>query len=85
MTIKQRLHWFAVLVISILALPFVLAAALISLLALGIYYIAKLALMPAFWLYRIVRPSGNTEYTRLRNPIITFSDWLLDKADWKGV
>lgn len=85
MTIKQRLHWFAVLVISILALPFVLAAALISLLALGIYYLAKLALMPAFWLYRIVRPSGNTEYTRLRNPIITFSDWLLDKADWKGV
>jgi len=85
MTIKQRLHWFAVLVISILALPFVLAAALISLLALGIYYIAKLALMPAFWLYRIVRPSGNTEYTHLRNPIITFSDWLLDKADWKGV
>lgn len=85
MTIKQRLHWFAVLVISILALPFVLAAALISLLAFGIYYLAKLALMPAFWLYRIVRPSGNTEYTRLRNPIITFSDWLLDKADWKGV
>lgn len=85
MTIKQRLHWFAVLVISILALPFVLAAALISLLALGIYYLAKLALMPAFWLYRIVRPSGNTEYTHLRNPIITFSDWLLDKADWKGV
>lgn len=85
MTIKQRLHWFAVLVISILALPFVLAAALISLLALGIYYLAKLALMPAFWLYRIVRPSGNTEYTHLRNPIITFSDWLLNMADWKGV
>ena len=85
MTIKQRLHWFAVLVISILALPFVLAAALISLLALGIYYLAKLALIPAFWLYRIVRPSGNTEYTHLRNPIITFSDWLLDKADWKGI
>lgn len=85
MTIKQRLHWFAVLVISILALPFVLAAALISLLALGIYYLAKLALMPAFWLYRIVRPRATTEYTHLRNPIITFSDWLLDKADWKGV
>jgi hypothetical protein len=85
MTIKQRLHWFAVLVISILALPFLLLAALISLLALGIYYLAKLALMPAFWLYRIVRPRATTEYTRLRNPIITFSDWLLDKADWKGV
>ena len=40
MTVKQRLHWFAVLVISILALPFVIAAAIISLLALGIYYLA---------------------------------------------
>ena len=85
MTIKQRLHWFAVLVISILALPFVLAAALISLLALGIYYLAKLALMPAFLMYRIVRPLNSGDYKYLRNPIITFSDWLLDKADWKGV
>ena len=85
MTIKQRLHWFAVLVISILALPFVLAAALISLIALGIYYLAKLALMPAFLLYRIVRPLNSGDYKYLRNPIITFSDWLLDKADWKGV
>ena len=85
MTIKQRIHWVVVLVISILALPFVLAAALISLIALGIYYLAKFVLMPSFWLYRIVRPLNSGDYKYLRNPIITFSDWLLDKADWKGV
>lgn len=85
MTIKKRIHWFVVLVISILALPFVLAAAIISLIALGIYYLAKFVLMPSFWLYRIVRPLNSGDYKYLRNPIITFSDWLLDKADWKGV
>jgi len=85
MTIKQRIHWVVVLFISIVALPFVLAAAIISLLALGIYYLAKLALMPAFMLYRIVRPWSSTEHKYLMNPVIKFSDWLLDKADWKGV
>ena len=85
MTIKKRIHWFVVLVISILALPFVLAAAFISLIALGIYYLAKLALMPAFLLYRIVRPWDSGDYKYLKNPVIKFSDWLLDKADWKGI
>ena len=85
MTIKQRIHWVAVLSTSIIALPFVIAAALISLLALGICYIAKLALIPAFLLYRIVRPLDSGDHKYLGNPIITFSDWLLDKADWKGV
>ena len=85
MTIKQRIHWVVVLFTPIIALPFVLAAALISLIALGIYYLAKLALMPAFLLYRIVRPWHSDDYKYLRNPIITFSDWLLDKADWKGI
>lgn len=85
MNIKKRIHWLAVLVISILALPFVIAAALISLLALGIFYLAKLALMPAFLLYRIVRPLNSGDYKYLMNPVVKFSDWLLDKADWKGV
>ena len=85
MSIKKRIHWVVVLFTSIIALPFVLAAALISLIALGIYYLAKLALMPAFLLYRIVRPWHSDDYKYLRNPIITFSDWLLDKADWKGI
>lgn len=85
MTIKKRLHWLLVLVISILAFPFVLAAALISLLALGIYYLAKLALMPAILLFRIFRPWDSGDYTYLKNPVIKFSDWLLDKADWKGI
>ena len=85
MAIKKRIHWVLVLFTSIVALPFVLAAALISLIALGIYYLAKLALMPAFLLYRIVRPWHSDDYKYLRNPIITFSDWLLDMADWKGV
>lgn len=85
MAIKQRIHWLVVLFTSIVALPFVLAAALISLIALGIYYLAKLALMPAIMLYRIVRLWEYGEHKYLRNPIITFSDWLLDKADWKGV
>ena len=85
MTIKQRIHWVVVLLTSIVALPFVLAAALIALIALGIYYLAKLALMLAFLLYIIVRPRESGEHKYLRNPVITFSDWLLDKADWKGV
>ena len=85
MSIKKRIHWVVVLFTSIVALPFVIAAALISLIALGIYYLAKLALMPAFLLYRIVRPWHSDDYKYLRNPIITFSDWLLDKADWKGI
>ena len=85
MTIKQRIHWVVVLLTSIVALPFVIAAALISLIALGIYYLAKLALMPAFLLYIIVRQGESGEHKYLRNPVITFSDWLLDKADWKGV
>ena len=85
MSIKKRIHWVVVLFTSIIALPFVLAAALISLIALGIYYLAKLALMPAFLLYGIVRPFNSGDYKYLRNPIITFSDWLLDMADWKGV
>ena len=85
MTIKQRIHWVVVLLTSIVALPFVLAAALISLIALGIYYLAKLALMPALLLYIIVRPGESGEHKYLRNPVIAFSDWLLNKADWKGV
>lgn len=85
MIIKQRIHWVVVLLTSIVALPFVIAAAIISLIALGIYYLAKLALMPAFLLYRIVRPLHHGDFKYLRNPIITFSDWLLDKADWKVV
>lgn len=85
MNIKQRIHWVVVLLTSIVALPFVLAAALISLIALGIYYLAKLALMPALLLYTIVRPWESGEHKYLRNPVITFSDWLLNKADWKGV
>ena len=85
MTIKQRIHWVVVLLTSIVALPFVIAATLITLIALGIYYLAKLALMPAFLLYIIVRPEESGEHKYLRNPVITFSDWLLDKADWKGV
>ena len=83
MTIKQRIHWVVVLLTSIVALPFVIAAALITLIALGIYYLAKLALMPAFLLYIIVRPGESSEHKYLRNPVITFSDWLLDKVDWK--
>ena len=85
MTIKQRIHWGVVLLTSIVTLPFVLAATLISLIALGIYYLAKLALMPAFLLYLIVRPCESGEHKYLRNPVITFSDRLLNKADWKGV
>lgn len=85
MTIKQRIHWVVVLFISIIALPFVIAAALISLIALSIYYLAKLALMPALLLYRIVRPWESGEHKYLMNPVIRFSDWLLNKADWKGV
>ena len=83
MAIKKRIHWVVVLFTSIIALPFVLAAALISLIALGIYYLAKLALMPAFLLYRIVRPFNSGDYKYLMNPVVKFSDWLLDKADWK--
>jgi hypothetical protein len=45
--------------------------------------IAKVVLMPAFFILRIVRPPNDGDYEWLRNPIITFSDWLLDKADWK--
>lgn len=85
MTVKQRLHWFAVMVISIPALPFVIAAAISTLLALGMYYFAQLALMPAFQLYRIVKPRMIEALCYLRNPIITFSDWLYNKADWKGI
>lgn len=85
MTIKQRIHWVVVLLTSIVALPFVITAALITLIALGIYYLAKLVLMPAFLLYIIVRPGESGEHKYLRNSVITFSDWLLDKADWKGV
>ena len=83
MTIKQRLKWIAVLVASILAFPFVLATWLLSMLALGIYYLAKAVLMPAFFILWVVRPLNNGDYKWLKNPIITFSDWLLDKADWK--
>lgn len=85
MAIKKRIHWVLVLFTSIIALPFVIAAALISLIALGIYYLAKLALMPAFLLYRIVRPLNSGDYKYLMNPVVKFSDWLLDKADWKGI
>ena len=83
MTIKKRLKWIEVLFASILAFPFVLATWLISMLALGIYYLAKAVLMPAFVIYRVVRPLNGGDYKWLKNPIITLSDWLLDKADWK--
>jgi hypothetical protein len=83
MTIKKRLKWIEVLVASILAFPFVLATWLLSMLALGIYYLAKAVLMPAFVILRIVRPPNDGDYKWLKNPIITLSDWLLDKADWK--
>lgn len=85
MTVKQRIHWIVVLVTSVIALPFVLATATISLIALGIYYLAKFALMPALLLYRIVRPWESGEHKYLMNPVIRFSEWLLNTADWKGV
>lgn len=83
MTIKKRIKWIEVLLASILAFPFVLATWLLSMLALGIYYLAKAVLMPAFFILRFVRPLNGGDYKWLRNPIITVSDWLLDKADWK--
>ena len=83
MTIKKRLKWIEVLVASILAFPFVLVTWLLSMLALGIYYLAKAVLMPAFCILRFVRPPNDGDYKWLRNSIITLSDWLLDKADWK--
>jgi hypothetical protein len=83
MLAKKRIKWIEVLVASILAFPFVLATWLISMLALGIYYLAKVVLMPAFVILRIVRPLNDGDYKWLKNPIITLSDWLLDKADWR--
>jgi len=80
---KKRLKWIEVLVATILVFPFVLATWLLSMIALGIYYLAKAVLMPACIILRLVRPLNDKDYKWLRNPIITISDWLLDKADWK--
>ena len=83
MLAKKRIKWIEVLVATILVFPFVLATWLLSMLALGIYYLAKAVLMPAFLILRLVRPLNDKDYKWLQNPIITISDWLLDKADWK--
>ena len=70
---------------SIAAFPFVLAAFLLSMLALGIYHAAKFLLVPAFMLYDAasVVPKCNEEMKLLKNPVVVMSNQLMDIADWK--
>ena len=85
MSAKQRLMWLHLWVITILAFPFTLLAFLMSMLALGFYYLAKAVFMPAYFLYRVLgpKPKEHEEYKLIKNPLCDFSEFLLDKADWK--
>lgn len=85
MNIKKRIHYVVVMFTAIIALPFIIAAAIISMIALGIYCLAELVLKPAFMLYRMVTPRKSGECKYLMNPVVKFSDWLVTIADWKGV
>lgn len=85
MTIKQRLMWLHLWVITILAFPFTLIAFLVSMLALGGLYLAKAVFMPAYFLYRVLgpKPKENKEYKLIKNWLCDLSEFLLDKADWR--
>lgn len=84
MNIKKRIHYVVVMLTAIIALPFILAAAVISMIALGIYYLATLVMEPALMLYRMVKPRKSGEYKYLMNPVIKFSNWLVSISFWKG-
>jgi hypothetical protein len=85
MAFRKRLGWLLTLAASIVALPFVLVAFAISMAALGIYWLSRVAFLPAFVLYGLAamaNKSADKEY--LRNPIIVISDWFLNRSEWKS-
>jgi hypothetical protein len=85
MAFRKRLGWLLTLAASIVALPFVLVAFIISMTALGIYWISRVAFLPAFVLYGLAamaNKSAEKEY--LSNPIIVISDWFLNRSEWKS-
>ena len=91
MNIKLIAKYIIISVAAIISFPFVLASFIVSMLALGIYYMAYVVLFPAIAICRfagiITFMVEETEENRkkLKSPLMRLEDWLLGLADWKGV
>ena len=91
MNIKLSAKYIITLVAEIISFPFILGAFIVSMLALGIYYLAYVVLLPAIAICRlagiITFMADETEANRkkLKSPLMRLEDWLLSIADWKGI
>lgn len=91
MNIKIIAKYIITLVAEIISFPFILATFIVSMLALGIYYLAYVVLFPAIAICRfagiITCMADETKENRkkLKSPLMRLEDWLLYIADWKGV
>ena len=91
MNIKFIAKYIIISVAAIIGFPFVLASFIVSMLALGIYYLAYVVLLPAIAIYKVagtityIADETKANRKKLKKPLLRLADWLLDLADWKGV
>jgi hypothetical protein len=92
MNIKFIAKYIITLVAEIISFPFILATFIVSMLALGIYYLAYVVLLPAIAICRLASiitfMADETDANRkklIKSPLMLLEDWLLGLADWKGV
>lgn len=91
MNIKLFAKYIIILVAAIITFPFILATFIVSMLALGIYYLAYVVLLPAIAIYKFagtitfIADETKANQKKLKSPLLRLEDWLLDLADWKGV
>lgn len=91
MNIKFITKYIIISVAAIISFPFVLASFIVSMLALGIYYLAYVVLLPAIAIYKFagtitfIADETKANQKKLKIHLLRLEDWLLDIADWKGV
>lgn len=91
MNIKFIAKYIITLVAEIISFPFILATFIVSMLALGIYYLAYVVLFPAIAICRLagiitfMADETDANRKKLKSPLMLLEDWLLGLADWKGV
>lgn len=89
MNIKFCFKYIIILLSTIIIMPFIIAAFIVSMIALGIYYVAYVVVAPAFaieWLTGLIanmKNESDANRKKLKNPILKFDDWLFDLSRWK--
>lgn len=89
MNIKFFFKYLIILISTIIIMPFIIAAFIVSMIALVIYYVAYVVVAPAFaieWMTGLIanmKNESDANKKKLNNPILRFDDWLFDLSRWK--